>query len=401
VVFSPVKKMRISVLAALIVVEAAAGQGLAADVQLRSNATVSTSVVLVNDVATVTGDGATVAAIQKIVLSPAPAPGKRLRLDFESIRSRLEAAGIPAVETNYSGSTVIVVESLQPVIKAAIPQRRRSKHQHAAKVSPAQERRAAQVLEDRIRKHIKSHQPGAVKMFLNVEVDPADVALVLASGAEECEVGVINANAAGMQNVNVRIEDAKGKWNTIAVHCTLSERPQVLVAAHTFTAGQVIRESDLAWRQVDNADGLLTHIEDVINKEVKKSVHAEEPIRADDVRNVPLVRTNDIVTGTWKSGRVRITGQFKAKSDGALGDVIMLGKLMGREELPARVTDLHEAEILSATSAAALRRGGTETDEESTGPSVSRLSRPVRLQKPTRTVSKPIPPMEVAEGDRS
>ena len=71
---------------------------------------------------------------------------------------------------------------------------------------------------------------------------------------------------------------------------------------------------------------------------------------------------NDIVTGIWKSGSVRITGQFKAKSDGGLGDVITLVKLSGRDQVNVRVTDVHEALIVGADGAKPAARGeGIET----------------------------------------
>ncbi len=132
----------------------------------------------------------------------------------------------------------------------------------------------------------------------------------------------------------------------------------------------MIHESDLAWRPVDSTAGLLTRVDDIVEKEAKKSLHADEPIHADDIRNIPLVRANDIVTGVWQSGGIRITGQFKAKGDGGLGDVITLVKLTGRDQVTARVTDVHEAEIVSADRAKSAARGanGGEPGDDASDP---------------------------------
>src|ERR1700722_6569735 len=76
----------------------------AADICFQPTAYVSTSTVLLRDVATVSAsDPAVMTRLEHVVLAPAPAPGRRMRLDFAEIRSRLEASGVPANELNYSG----------------------------------------------------------------------------------------------------------------------------------------------------------------------------------------------------------------------------------------------------------------------------------------------------------
>jgi len=124
---------------------------------------------------------------------------------------------------------------------------------------------------------------------------------------------------------------------------------------------------------------LLTRPDEIVNKEAKRSLHGNQPIKADDVRNVPLVRANDIVTGIWRSGSIRITGQFKAKGDGGLGDVITIVKLNGQDKLTARVTDVHEAEIVSGDAAKSIadgRDGEKLGKYESTQESVARRITP-------------------------
>ncbi|HEX4072427.1 MAG TPA: hypothetical protein VHX68_14700, partial [Planctomycetaceae bacterium] len=75
----------------------------AADICFQPTAYVSTSTVLLRDVATVSAsDPAVMTRLEHVVLAPAPAPGRRMRLDFAEIRSRLEASGVPANELNYS-----------------------------------------------------------------------------------------------------------------------------------------------------------------------------------------------------------------------------------------------------------------------------------------------------------
>lgn len=183
-------------------------------------------------------------------------------------------------------------------------------------------------------------------MFIDVTVDPSDAHVVLANAAQGFEIGSVNLKNAEPQAIQVAYQDVEGQPAHLQVRCVVSERPQVPVLAHSVSTGDVIHESDLVWRLVDSTEGLLTRIDEIVDREAKKTLHAESPIHVDDVRKVPLVRNNDIVTGIWQSGGIRITAQFKAKSDGGLGDVITLVKLSGRDQVNARVTDVHEAIII-------------------------------------------------------
>ena len=182
---------------------------------------------------------------------------------------------------------------------------------------------------------------------------------MLANAAQGFEIGNVNQKATEPQVIQVSCQNSQGQPARFQVQCVVAEKPQVPMLTHSVSTGDVIHESDVAWRPVDSTTGLVTRLEDLVDREAKKALHAEEPIRTDDVRNVPLVRNNDIVTGIWQSGGIRITGQFKAKGDGGLGDVITLVKLTGRDQLLARVTDVHEATIVSADQAKPATRRGT------------------------------------------
>jgi hypothetical protein len=59
--------------------------------------------------------------------------------------------------------------------------------------------------------------------------------------------------------------------------------------------------------------------------------------------------------------------QFKAKSDGGKGDVITLIQLTGREQVLGKVTDVHEAMIVSAD---AVRTSKTEVADDDDAPAV-------------------------------
>jgi len=113
-----------------------------------------------------------------------------------------------------------------------------------------------------------------------------------------------------------------------------------------------------------------------------------------------LVRANHIVTGLWQIGGIRITGQFKAKGDGGLGDVITLVKLTGRDQVTARVTDVHEAEIVSAERAKSTVRGDDGRDQGDDTPirkGFARRSMPDRALKLPQPIVNVAAPAEVVK----
>jgi flagellar basal body P-ring formation protein FlgA len=387
-----------AILAAAAGVLGSLGDLSAAEICFRPTASVSSSTVLLKDIAIVTAsDPAMMTRLENVALAPAPAPGRRMRLDFAEIRSRLEATGLPASELNYSGSSVVVVASAEA---PRPPKTKPNKARARVVAAPGQVKRAEQIMSEAVRQSMRAKRVSPT-MFVEVVVDPADVSAVLASAAQGFEIGTVDPKSADPQAVQVGYQDSQGQKARFQVQCIISERPQVPVLAHSVSTGDVIHESDLAWRPVDTTEGLLTHAEQVVDKEAKKAIHADEPIHADDVRSVPLVRSNDIVTGFWRSGSIRITGQFKAKADGGLGDVITLVKLTGRDQVTARVTDVHEAEIVSADQVKSTVRGDDGGDPGDAPPNrigFARRSVPDRaLRPPQPTVNVSAPAEAVKE----
>jgi flagellar basal body P-ring formation protein FlgA len=364
----------------------------ATEICFRPAANVTGPTVTLKDVASVSGtDAETQKRLEQTVLAPAPAPGRSARLEFEDMRSRIEAAGLSTADANYSGSAVVVVSSPKPVV----PVVRHPRAKSHVKVSQNQVKRAEKIMTQSVRQSLRGKSREAGHLFLDVVVDPTDVPIILAGATEGFDLSAVDPKKADPQVVRVRTQDSQGQTVRFQIQCVVSEKPQVPVLSHSVTGGEVIREDDLAWKQVDTTEGVLAKFEDIVGKEAKKSLHAEEPLRPDDVRSIPLVRSNDIVTGVWQKGGIRITGQFKAKSDGGKGDVITLVQLTGREQVLARVTDVHEAEIVAGDAVRPTKSNADDDPEDETA------AAPVRTvaYKPTiKRKRRPAPPVVDAAG---
>jgi flagella basal body P-ring formation protein FlgA len=362
----------------------AVAQVNATEICFRSTANVSGSTVMLRDVATVSGgDAETVKRLEQTVLGPAPAPGRSTRLDFDEMRSRLEATGVSTADATFSGAAVVVVSCNRPVV----PIVRQPKRKTRVNVSETQVRRAEKIMTQSVRQSLRARSR-AGNLVLDVVVDPTDVPIILASASEGFELGSLDPKNANSQNVQVLTQDSQGRPVKFQIQCMVSEKPRVPVLNRSVSGGEVIREDDLSWKQVDTTEGALATIDEIVGKEAKKGLHPDEPLHADDVRTIPLVRSNDIVTGIWQKGGIRVSGQFKAKSDGGKGDVITLVQLTGREQVLARVTDVHEAVIVAA-DAIRTAKGDADDQQEEAAPPVRTVSHQTTRKK-TRRVPPPV-----------
>jgi flagella basal body P-ring formation protein FlgA len=373
------KHLPMTALALGVVVACAGVSSGATEICFRANATVVGPTVTLKDVANVSGsDAETVKRLEQTPLAPAPAAGRSVRLEFEDVRLRIEATGLSMADTSFSGATMVVVSS-KHVAAPVVPQpRRKSK----INVSDDQVKRAEKIITKSVRQSLRGRGRTAGNVFLDVAVDPNDVPIVLASATEGFEIGTIDANNVNPQNVLIETQDSRGRAVKFHVQCVVSQKPRVPVLNRSVSTGEVIREDDLVWKQVEETEGMLTKMEELVGKEAKKGLHADEPLHADEIHTIPLVRSNDIVTAVWQKGGIRITEQFKAKSDGGKGDVITLVQLTGRDHVLARVTDVHEAEIVSS-DAARPANADADSDGDDAAP-VRAVAHRTTARKPRR-----------------
>ena len=97
----------------------------------------------------------------------------------------------------------------------------------------------------------------------------------------------------------------------------------------TLQKREITQNSHLAARKLD----------DVIGKKARTTIRANQPVRADQVEKVPLIKSGQMVTIIAESGVLKISVTGIARSSGAEGDVIRVQNLTSLKEIPARVID--------------------------------------------------------------
>lgn len=327
---------------------------MAAVIDVREQVAVAPGTLLtLGDVAVVTeSDAARSAALRALPLGPAPAAGRTWRLTYEDLRQRLQARGENLAAIEFRGRQAVTVTSAETSARESKPA---AVVAPPARVAPppseSARRRANLLVASALERSFKAASSTSAVQF-RCEVADADVASVLA-----CRPDAIHFVPAAMiadQNNNLTAWwlTPAGQRVDVPVRATFSERRQVLSVKYSIPKGYTLQPEDLAWMPAEDDATGVARLADVVGKETTRTLRAGQVIAPPDVADVPLVRTNDIVTVVVRRPGIAVRRQCKALSSGSLDDTVTLVALDdSRLRLQAIVTGYHEATISAAGEA--------------------------------------------------
>lgn len=318
----------------------------AAMIRFRSPVTVAGAVVRLADVAEIQdADEILAARLGAVTIAPAPAAGRELRLDFESVRSRMSAQGINLSNLEFSGTSLVI-------ISGAGESRDRSR---PVGVSEPIQHRLEDLISKAVVRYVAERAPELGNLTVAVHLSSEQASAIASAVGQRFELAGGKAPWTGAQTFNVQFTDRQGKQREIPVACQVETLPRVLVLRFNVSRGHVLQADDVTWKQLgapaekDKVAG-LNRLEAVMGQETKRALRAGEPITAQDIRGIPLIRRGDIVTVVSRLGGITVRMEAKAESEGTLGQPVKLVSLDRRRELVARVAGYHEAEITPATA---------------------------------------------------
>lgn len=321
--------------------------GSAATIRIKDQATVSGTIIHLGDVADIADrDAKNREMLEKIELGPAPPTGSESRLDYAAIRSRLKSLGVDMSQLNFSGRSIVRVSrsgrtASQIQLTSFNPVRRN------VKVSTWQQQRAEKLVSEAIAQFLRRRAPELGSVNVSVEIEPEDVADVMAAARGEYAIQQAKEPWLGTQNLVVAYLDQKENLHKAKVECTISRKPLVWAARYPLQRGQTIQLTDLVRKQVDEVGDGFTEIERLVGQEVSRPISRDTVLNSRDIRRKIVVRSNDLVRVTSRRGSLVITRVMKARKSGAVGDMISVVELNGRGELVVRVTDNSQAEVVT------------------------------------------------------
>ncbi len=161
---------------------------------------------------------------------------------------------------------------------------------------------------------------------------------------------------AGKMEYEVAAPQQWGGWGTVSISVLARQHDEVVrnipvrievealadmvVALHQIDHGEIVTAADVVLQKreiTQNSHLAARTIDDVIGKRTRTTLRSNQPVRADQVEKVPLVKTGQMVTIVAENEVLKISVSGKARSAGAEGDTIRVQNLTSLKEIPARV----------------------------------------------------------------
>lgn len=330
----------------------------AGTIRLKSRAVTASSLVRMGDVAEITAaDPQWAQSCRNVVLAPAPPSGGRLQISFDEIRSRLHARGFNLADMEFSGRSVVTVVARQKPRETETSVTTVSGEERP--VSQWQRKQAEKRVREAVRRHLRQKDAGLEDVALSLRVPPDDVKRLLEDPQNGYQVRGGRPPWNAPQTFTLQFLDSDGQQQEVTVRGRIQQRPKIVALQHAVPRGHVLRASDLAWKTGESPGGGYTQMQEVIGRETVRALRKGDALDGQDIRNVPLVRTNDIVTVSSRQPGIVVQRQLKAREDGARGDTVTLVTLDGRNKVLARVTGFHEAEVVGAEQSSQENRPRT------------------------------------------
>jgi len=365
-------------------------------VRLHSSVTVDTALIHLGDVAEVFSDDARVAAdLQSITLDTSPIPGNSTRLKLDEIRSRLLKFHVEVGALEFQGSSIVVVTRRGQLPASASPWSRTrlagasnrvsaprpsrktelasySNRPHRTISEPrdiptADLRLAENVVHDLVRDYLSEWAPDWGTPIIHPLLSTSSVPTILS--ARSGNLKIVSGKPLADDIFSLTVSVPTGEFSTAAttsqpdasaasaikkVHLRVrvTRRPKVLAARRIIAQGQVIREADLQWQEVDDLRNGASDPEGVVGMEARRAIRQGDLVKLNSVKPPTLIKRDELVKVAVQSGSVRLTRTLKARRAGILNDIIELIPLDGpnKEPLLVRVTGKGTAEPLDTES---------------------------------------------------
>jgi len=126
----------------------------------------------------------------------------------------------------------------------------------------------------------------------------------------------------------------------ITVRVDVDALANMVVARHQIGYGELISAADVVMQRheiTQNSHLAARTTDEVIGKKARTTLRANQPVRADQVEKVPLIKSGQMVTIVAENDVLKISVAGKARNSGAEGDTIRVQNLTSLKEIAAKV----------------------------------------------------------------
>jgi flagella basal body P-ring formation protein FlgA len=322
----------------------------ATEITLREQATPQASIVRLGDVAEITGaDAVTIEHLAATPLMPAPSAGSSQFVRVAELRDLLAARGLDVRNLRISGAEVVAIGpavARTPVAPARSNQRRVAANAASTDASLGV---SADQLTAAITEYLR-RRTGHDLWNVKLDADRDAVAAFQQAGA----AAVINGGKApwtGRQRFAIVTDD---KTPSVLAYARIERLEMAAFMVRSIERGALVRRADVEFRPFAGALPRLAVIslDEVIGKEAVQGIRADSLLLANQVRAPLLVRRGERVSVRARAGGITVRTYAIVQQDGALGDLVSVQTVEGKERYSARVSGLRELEVFAAGASA-------------------------------------------------
>jgi flagella basal body P-ring formation protein FlgA len=309
-----------------------------AEIQLRSDATITGPVIRLGDVATIAGiDAAAAKQLAATELLPIASLGDARSMKQREVQDLLALRGVSLGDHNFAGASVVRLN----YEATAAP--------HKTTIRPAggAARGATLAVQTAIEKYLATTVDGGQSWRVSLELTDdqirrAGVAfgrLKVSGGAEPWY---------GSQQFTVTIGAGEDSFR-VAADVRLPD--MIVVARRPLTKGDILRTTDLALEPMKkNAvrKAVFQSPEELVGMEAVRPIAEGQVLDANYVQPRVLVRRGEVVTVYAHAAGVRVKTTARARQAGAQGELIEVEALADRHRYFARVADIQIVEVMAA-----------------------------------------------------
>jgi flagella basal body P-ring formation protein FlgA len=353
------------------------------NVTLRSQCECPSNLLLLSDVAEITGADATVKQLQDAVLGIAPKLGSRQAYSKEAIERTLIQRGIAresivwqgakecsvlriaghrtatkmeSTTTETIGSRVITA-SAQSAKSESIPMGTRSPGNGSdeakfvpTNVTPVTIRTAERNVADLIARYLQTMTNSNGQWVVKPTIAP-EHAKTLSIAQQIKSIAGGQPPWEGDQEFVMLVKGAMGE-QTIPVRANIKLPDMVVAANRPLAKGYILKESDLVW--IPMPRGLTYGPEEcfatpdaIIGQQLKRSMSMQQVIRHTEVGPPTVIHVGDVITVEVLSGPVVVSTNGRAVEAGSIDDLIQVEIESSRSRVVARVTGPKTAEVIA------------------------------------------------------
>ncbi|MBV5340640.1 MAG: flagellar basal body P-ring formation protein FlgA [Deltaproteobacteria bacterium] len=154
----------------------------------------------------------------------------------------------------------------------------------------------------------------------------------------------------GWGNINIAViaRQKERVLRNISVRVDVEALTDMVVALHQIEHGELISAADvvLQKREISQNTNLAARtIDEVVGQKTRMTIRANQPVRADRIERVPLIKSGQMVTIVAENEVLKISVSGKARSSGAEGDTIRVQNLTSLKEIAAVVVSATTVQV--------------------------------------------------------